>query len=178
VRDLGEGETIRTRHLALEILHMPGHTPGLLCAYDREARLILSDDHLLEKVSPNPLIELGPDGEPGAFKPLVAYLASVRRMRALEVDLVLPGHGPPFQDHRAVIDRLLAFYEKRQARVLELVGDGAPTPYEVALALFPKARTNDVFLTVSETIANLEVLEERGAIRRADDRPVRFRRAA
>lgn len=176
VHDLGEGETLRTRHLALEILHMPGHTPGLLCAHDRERRIILSDDHLLEKVSPNPLIELGPDGEPADFRPLVAYLASIRRMRALEVDLVLPGHGPPFADHRAVIDRLLGFYEKRQARVLELVGDGAPTVYEVALALFPRARPNDVFLTISETIANLEVLEDLGVIRRADDRPVRFRR--
>src|SRR6266540_5147197 len=28
---LEEGETIRTRHLALRVLHMPGHTPGLLC---------------------------------------------------------------------------------------------------------------------------------------------------
>lgn len=178
VRDAGEGDVLETRHLALELLHMPGHTPGLLVAHDRARRIILSDDHLLEKVSPNPLIELGPDGEPSGFRPLVAYLESVRRMRALEVDLVLPGHGPPFSDHRAVIDKLLAFYEKRQARVLELVGDGEPTPYEVALALFPRARPNDVFLTVSETIANLEVLETAGALARASDAPVRFRRAA
>ena len=37
-------------------------------------------------------------------------------MRALEIDLVLPGHGPPFSGHRAVIDRLVEFYGKRQAR--------------------------------------------------------------
>ena len=53
---------------------MPGHTPGLLCLYDRARRLLFSDDHLLEKVSPNPLIELGPNGEEGCFRPLLAYL--------------------------------------------------------------------------------------------------------
>jgi glyoxylase-like metal-dependent hydrolase (beta-lactamase superfamily II) len=180
---LGEGEVLHTRHLTLEVLHMPGHTPGLLCLYDREKKLILSDDHLLEKVSPNPLIELnseggkGPDGGPTAFRPLVAYVASVLRMRALEVDLVLPGHGPPFSDHRAVIDRLLAFYQKRQARMLDVLAAGPATPYQVSVALFPKARSTDVFLTVSETIANLEVLEDRGAVTREGGDVVSFRRA-
>jgi glyoxylase-like metal-dependent hydrolase (beta-lactamase superfamily II) len=175
---IGEGDTVRTRHLALEVLHMPGHTPGLLCLYDRARGLILSDDHLLEKVSPNPLIELGPQGGPSGFRPLLAYLESVKRMHALEVDLVLPGHGPPFGSHRAVIDRLLAFYERRQARVLEVLDAGVATPYQVASALFPTARSRDVFLTVSEAIANLEVLEDRGAIVREDDGVVRFRRVS
>jgi glyoxylase-like metal-dependent hydrolase (beta-lactamase superfamily II) len=193
---IGEGETVRTRHLALEVLHMPGHTPGLLCLHDRARRIVLSDDHLLEKVSPNPLIELrseggtgpdggnGPDGGPrpgagsGGFRPLLAYLASIERLRALDVELVLPGHGPPFGEHRAVIDRLLAFYERRQARVLDLLGAGPSTPYEVSRGLFPASRPGDVFLTVSEAIANLEVLEERGAAFREEGEVVRFRRAS
>ena len=174
---IGEGEVLHTRHLTLEVQHMPGHTPGLLCLYDRARNLFFSDDHLLEKVSPNPLIELGPDGGPSGFRPLVAYVASVLRMRALEVDLVLPGHGPPFGDHRGVIDKLLAFYEKRQARILDLLAPGAATPYQVSLALFPKARSTDIFLTVSETIANLEVLEDRGAVTREGGDVVAFRRA-
>jgi glyoxylase-like metal-dependent hydrolase (beta-lactamase superfamily II) len=175
---LAEGEVFRTRHLVLEVLHMPGHTPGLVCLHDPARRIILSDDHLLEKVSPNPLIELGPDGGPSGFRPLVAYVRSVLRLRSLAVDLVLPGHGPPFEDHVGVIDRLLAFYEKRQARILEVLGVEDATPYQVSVALFPRARSTDVFLTVSETIANLEVLEDRGAVVREGGEVVRFRRAA
>ncbi|HYG66760.1 MAG TPA: MBL fold metallo-hydrolase, partial [Anaeromyxobacteraceae bacterium] len=90
---IGEGEVLELRHVRLEVLHMPGHTPGLLCLYDRANRIFLSDDHLLERVSPNPLIELGPKGEEGFFRPLLAYLASLERTRALDVDLVLPGHA-------------------------------------------------------------------------------------
>jgi glyoxylase-like metal-dependent hydrolase (beta-lactamase superfamily II) len=178
-RPLGDGEVLHTKHLALEVLHMPGHTPGLLCLYDRARRLFFAADHLLEKVSPNPLIELGPNGEEGHFRPLLAYLESVARMRALEIDLVLPGHGPPFANHRQVIDDLVGFYGKRQGRIRELLAEAPATGYEVARALFPRARPGDVFLTMSETVANLEVLEARGEVTRGEvDGVYRFRLAA
>jgi glyoxylase-like metal-dependent hydrolase (beta-lactamase superfamily II) len=176
VRALGEGERLRFRHLEAEVLHMPGHTPGLLCLWDRAHGILLADDHLLEKVSPNPLIELGPGGEDGFFLPLVAYLASIARVRELPVKLVLPGHGPPFGDHRRVIDDLLGFYRKRQERIAAMLAGGARTAWEVARGLFPRALPGDAFLTMSETIANLEVMEGRGEIlRERDGGPYRFR---
>jgi glyoxylase-like metal-dependent hydrolase (beta-lactamase superfamily II) len=167
---IGEGDVLETRSLRLEVLHMPGHTPGLLCLYDRERRIFVSDDHLLERVSPNPLIELGPNGEAGLFRPLIAYLASIARMRALEIDVVLPGHGPPFSGHREVIDRLTAFYAKRQRRILELLAAGPLTPWQLSRALFPAAKPEETFLTASETIANLEVLEAEGRVARGEER--------
>jgi glyoxylase-like metal-dependent hydrolase (beta-lactamase superfamily II) len=179
VTPLEPGTVLRTRHLSLEVVHMPGHTPGMVCLHDRRERLALSADHLLEKVSPNPIIDLGPNGEEGHFQPLVSYLASIARMREMEIDLVLPGHGPPFQDHRRVIDALLAFYVKRHARIREALASGPRTAYEIAQALFPSARPGDVFLVLSETIANVEVLEGRGEIARERDGEVyRFRLAA
>ncbi|ABS24271.1 MBL fold metallo-hydrolase [Anaeromyxobacter sp. Fw109-5] len=167
-RPLAEGERLRARHLDLEVLHMPGHTPGLVCLYDRARRLFLSDDHLLQKISPNPLIELGPHGEEGYFRPLLAYLDSVRRLHALDVDLVLPGHGPPFSGHRAVIDRLVEFYGKRQARLRELLAAGPRTAWELCRTLFPWAKPAEAFLTISETAANLELLEARGEVARTE----------
>jgi glyoxylase-like metal-dependent hydrolase (beta-lactamase superfamily II) len=176
VLPLEEGDVVRTRHLTLHALHMPGHTPGLVCLHAPAERLLLAGDHLLEKVSPNPLIELGPSGEEGFFRPLVAYLASLARTRALELDLVLPGHGPPFGEHRRVIDDLVAFYARRQGRIRALLDERPLTPYEVSRALFPSARPGDAFLTVSETIANLEAMEARGeAARELVDGAWRFR---
>jgi glyoxylase-like metal-dependent hydrolase (beta-lactamase superfamily II) len=176
IRPMGGGDVIEARHLTLRAVHMPGHTPGLLCLHDEAHRLFLSADHLLEKVSPNPIIELGPNGEEGFFRPLLAYVESVGRMRELDLDLVLPGHGPPFSGHREVIDRLVAFYAKRQARIREVLAERPRTAFEVSCALFPAARAIDAFLTVSETIANLEALEERGeAARELVDGVYRFR---
>jgi len=158
-----------------EPMHMPGHTPGLVCLYDREHRIFLSDDHLLEHVSPNPLIDL--EGGAGSFRPLVAYLDSVSRLRELEVDLVLPGHSAPFTGHRAVIDRLLHFYGKRQSRIRATLAKSPATAWDLSRALFPAAPARAAFLTVSEVVANLEVLESRGEVAREPDGtgPLRFR---
>jgi len=177
VRPLGEGARIRTRHLDLEVLHMPGHTPGLLCLLDRENRILFSNDHLLERVSPNPLLELGPDGADGYFCPLIAYLQSLSRTRELEVDLVLPGHGPPFGRHREVIDSLRVFYQRRQDRLLSVLHSGSLSPFEIALAIFKELRPGEAFLVLSEVVANLEVLEARGAVAREEaDGIRRYRR--
>ncbi|HTP50628.1 MAG TPA: MBL fold metallo-hydrolase [Anaeromyxobacteraceae bacterium] len=165
VAPLALARPLELAHATFEPLHMPGHTPGLVCLYDREHRIFLSGDHLLERVSPNPLIELGPNGEEG-WRPLVAYLASVARLRALEVDLVLPGHSTPFAHPRAVIDRLLRFYEKRQARILDYVQRRPATAWELTRMLFPSAPARATFLTVSEALANVEVLEAQGRIAR------------
>jgi len=179
VRPLEPGEVLHAKYLALEVMHMPGHTPGLSCLFDRKQGLFFAGDHLLEKVSPNPIIDLGPKGEEGSFRPLVAYLESIRRLHGLEVQLVLPGHGPPFPEHRRVIERLLQFYEKRQAKILDALVKGPLTGYEVTQALFPWARPGDLFLVVSETVANVEVLEARGEVSRMLDGGVyRFRLAA
>jgi glyoxylase-like metal-dependent hydrolase (beta-lactamase superfamily II) len=171
---IGEGQRLRTRALELEVLHMPGHTPGLVCLYDRARGILVASDHLLERISPNPLIELGPDGRDGFFRPLVTYVESLARTRALDVAVVLPGHGPPFSGHRALIDRLLDFYARRQRRLTEALREGERTAFELARTLFPTSRPGELFLVVSETVANLEVLEARGEVLRRDGEVYRY----
>jgi glyoxylase-like metal-dependent hydrolase (beta-lactamase superfamily II) len=161
---LADGQLFRGLHVALRVLHAPGHTPGLVVLHDAEHGLLLSGDHLLERISPNPLIDLGPADAPGWFRPLVAYDASIRKVRALELAAVLPGHGPPFGEHRRVIDSLLGFQGRRQARLRALVGGGPRTPWELTGELFPAGGPADLFLTLSETVANLEAMEARGEL--------------
>jgi glyoxylase-like metal-dependent hydrolase (beta-lactamase superfamily II) len=151
----------------------------MACLHDSDHRLLFAADHLLEKVSPNPIIELGPNGEDGVFRPLVAYLESIARVRALDLALVLPGHGPAFSHHREVIDGLLGFYRKRQAKILDALAATPLSGYEIARALFPAVRAKDLFLVMSETIANVEVLESRGELARFEDgSQYRFRLAS
>ncbi len=166
VTPLIPGDTFRCRHVTLEVLHMPGHTPGLCCLYDREHRLLFSADHLLERVSPNPLLELREDGEPASFKPLISYFESISRVRALPIDLVLPGHATPFTAHRSVIDSLFRFYEQRQSKLLAVFARKPLTVYEAMRELFPLDDSFELFLMMSETLGNLEWLENKGKIKR------------
>ena len=168
VRPLAEGAVVEGRHVRFTVRHFPGHTPGLIALHEPRLGLLLPADHLLERISPNPLIELGPDGRDGFFRPLLAYLESLARTRALDLSLVLPGHGPPFAEHRAVIDGLTAFYLKRQARLAGALVDGARSGWALCSALFPTAKPADAFLTMSETVANLEVMAARGEVVREE----------
>ncbi len=167
VEPLQPGTILNFKHFSAEVLHLPGHTPGLVCLWDAGHRVLFSDDHLLERVSPNPLIDLGDHVEP-VHKALVEYIASARRVRELPIELVAPGHAEPFSGHVALIDKLLGFYEKRQARLLELLREKSSTPGELAPKLFPNAREHHLYLTLSEVMGNLEVLEEQGRVVRVE----------
>ena len=148
---------------------MPGHTPGLCCLYERDYRLLFSADHLLERVSPNPLIDLRPDGEAPAFKPLVSYFESLERVRRLAVDLVLPGHATPFNACTDVMDSLLDFYRRRQAKIIDILERGPRTAYEVMGELFLSSDGFELILMISEILGNLEVLEGRGKVVREEE---------
>lgn len=172
VETLQAGETIRFQRFEVEVHHSPGHTPGLTCLWNAERGLLLSDDHLLERVSPNPLLEIGPEGEANKFRALATYLSTLQTTRALDIALVLPGHGTPFSDARGVIDSLLAFYEKRQRRILDKLAEGPQDAVSLVAHLFPQAKASILFLTLSEVVGNLEVLEDRGLIARRPADPV------
>ena len=163
VRPLVEGEHLRVGALRLEVLHLPGHTPGLVCLWDAKHGLLFADDHLLARTSPNPFLELV--DERTTRRSLVQYLHSIARVRALDVEWVLPGHGAPFQGHRAAIDSLLRFYDRRQEKLVEALASGPRTPVELSIALFGPQEGARLYLTLSEVVGNLEVLEAAGRVR-------------
>src|SRR5205809_647920 len=98
VEPLPAGSILRFRLFSAEVLHLPGHTPGLVCLWAAQPRVLFSDDHLLERVSPNPLLDLEGQPEP-SHKALLAYLDSARRVRSLPAEVIAPGHAEPFSGH-------------------------------------------------------------------------------
>jgi glyoxylase-like metal-dependent hydrolase (beta-lactamase superfamily II) len=172
------GTRLEFRHFTAEVVHTPGHTPGQLCLWAAGPRLAFTSDHLLESVTPSPVLELGAQGEPDRFRALPAYLESARALAALEPAWILPGHGPPSAEVRAIYDRIGRYYEERQRGLVAALTAGPRTPYELALALGPAVGPIACFLAVSDVIGNLELLEERGAVRRVPDAvPYRYARA-
>ena len=171
------GTVLKFKHFDAEVLHLPGHTPGLTCLWAPEKKIFFSDDHLLERVSPNPLLDLEGHPEP-AHRALVEYIRSAKRVRELPAQLIAPGHAEPFTGHVEIIDRLLGFYAKRQAKLLELLASGPQTPAQLTPQIFPRAQEHHLYLTLSEVMGNLEVLEAEGRIVRSEtDGKIRFEAA-
>ena len=55
---------------------------------------------------------------------LGGYLAGLRRLRELDLAVLLPGHGPPIWDVRAKLDEYLAHRLDRERRLLAALEQG------------------------------------------------------
>ncbi len=78
-RMLEEADQIELADRTWRIYHTPGHAGGLICLFDRESRVLLSNDHLLRDISSNPVVEPDPDSGPRPHR-LVQYLYHMQRM--------------------------------------------------------------------------------------------------
>lgn len=166
VTGVREGERLLLGDREVAAVGCPGHTPGMVCYYDRTHRILFSGDHLLPGISPNPILEMPRDGSGGKFKGLVEYLKSLEKSEGLDIDLVLPGHGPPIRNHRELIARLRRFYGRRQGKIMKALEKRPRAPFHLFTDLFPGVRDVDIFLAVSEVIGHLEVLEDCGRVAR------------
>ena len=169
---LDEGDTLRLAGLEWQVLHTPGHAAGLICLYEPTSRTLLSTDHLLADISSNPLVEPPPPGETERPRSLALYQASLQRVAALEIDQALPSHGPSIEDVAGLVQKRLDFHQRRIARVVDALRNGARTTWDVTQALFPGRSAMDTFLAVSEVIGHLDLLESEGRIDGEQNGPV------
>jgi glyoxylase-like metal-dependent hydrolase (beta-lactamase superfamily II) len=168
-RPLRDGEVLELRDRRLEVLHRPGHSPSDTVFWDSERRILIAADHLLPTISSNPLIARPLDGSTKRTQALVSYIASLRRTRELDAQIVLPGHGDPITDHVALIDERLRNTERRKQKILGLVRERPKTGHEIAQELWGNVAVTQAFLTLSEVIGHLDLLLNEGLVREARD---------
>jgi len=177
-RELHEGDTIEMRDRTLEVHFRPGHSPSDTVFLDSERRQLIAADHLIKHISSNPLITRGPGDDPDPAKrpqSLVMYLESLRQTREMDVDLVLPGHGDPIEDHRALIDERFRLHERRAEKIHGLVAERPRTGYEIAQALWGNIAVTQAYLTLSEVLGHTDLLLNAGRVREVEeDGVVRF----
>lgn len=171
---LGDGDRLAAGGREWTVIETAGHAAGHLSLHDPQARALCSGDHLLPRITPNPVLE--PDGDaPNRRHSLIEYLDSLPRFVDLDPAVVLPGHGPAFTDVAQLVANMRRHHEERAEKVVAVVEElGSPTPYEVGMALFPFLEGFAVTLGVSEAIGHLDALAAEGRVRQVDDDPVRF----
>jgi len=157
-RLLRGGEKISSPVGELEVIWTPGHSPGHVCLYGRERRVLFSGDQMLEYISPN--IGWHEDRDP-----LGEFLTSLDALARLEIDLILPSHGAPFSGHRDWIRKTIEHHADRCARILRLL-DGEPKcAAELANQLWERPFTPFHYrFAVFEVLAHLEYLERQGKV--------------
>lgn len=160
------------------VLHRPGHSPSDTVFLDEATGDLMAGDHLIKHISSNPLISRPLDGhvpEGGRPRALVTYLESLRATREMELRTVLPGHGEPIDDHRALIDERLEGHERRVRKIVGIIAAEPLSAFDIAQQMWGNVAVTQAYLTLSEVLGHVDLLLERGeAVEVEDDGVVRF----
>lgn len=163
-----DGDILSYGGRSLECVDTPGHTPGHLCLYDREHKLMFLGDHILFDISPNIVFW------PSFPHSLQAYFDSLQKLKTYPIETALPAHRTTGSKTVAErIDELLAHHRARLEETLQAVAaEPGSTVYEIAghMTWRIRARNWDEFpagqkwFAVSECLAHLEHLEGQGLL--------------
>ena len=82
-----ENDVIEVGDYRFTCVETPGHTPGHICLYEPDSKILVSGDHILENITPNITMFLR-----GLSDPLGQYFKSLDKVDRMDISLVLPGH--------------------------------------------------------------------------------------
>jgi glyoxylase-like metal-dependent hydrolase (beta-lactamase superfamily II) len=164
---LSEGDTVRAGDADWHVYHTPGHAGDLICLYEPDSRMMLASDHLLLKISSNPLIE--PPPEPDIKqrpRRLVEYIHHMQRMAELNPAIAYPGHGAPVEDVPSLVQQRVDFHHQRAKRILHLFDEGEHNLWQLTEKLFAHVPKTEKFLALSEVLGHVDILEDQGHLGR------------
>ncbi len=134
-------------------IHVPGHAADHLVFV--AGRAAFTGDAVLGEGS----VFIAPGG--GS---LAAYLDGLRRLRALGLERLLPGHGPIVEEPAAKLDEYIGHRLERERRIVEALAAGARTEDELLAAAWDDV-PDGLRLPAGWTLqAHLEKLREEGRL--------------
>lgn len=166
---VGEGDVLEAGDYRFVVVETPGHTPGHICLYEPDKKILFSGDHILGNITPN--ITMFYKGPPD---PLGQYLQSLDKIDRMDIDLVLPGHRQVIKDAHKRIAELKHHYEKRLNEVLTILGDEVMSAFQVASGIkwdltytsWDQFPLDQMWFATGEAISHLEHLRHQNKVQR------------
>jgi glyoxylase-like metal-dependent hydrolase (beta-lactamase superfamily II) len=177
---LSDGDVLEFANRRLRVLHRPGHSPSDTVFHDEQQGVLLAGDVLLNHVRSSALIAPPLDGSEVHVRPraFAQYLESLRAIGAMELDVVLPGHGEPVRNPRDVITERLLSYDRTTEKVADLLSREQLTASELAIGLKGRVPEAVSFFALCEVLGHLDRLLDAGTAIEVDAAGVkRFARA-
>src|SRR5680860_1296202 len=113
-----DGDTVKARGFALDVLHMPGHAPDHLCFALVGKRTVFTGDHVMGW---NTTVIAPPEGNLGMF------LTSLERLMQRHDKMFLPAHGGRIQTPQRVVRAYIMHRKWREQTILACLDDGVCT---------------------------------------------------
>lgn len=161
VTPVADNETLRLPSVQLRVLHTPGHSSDHVCFYVEGAASLFSGDTILGEGT---AVIAPPDGD------MAAYMATLRRLRAMPIDRIYPGHFRAIDGGRAVIEGYLAHRAARETAIFDAVASGASELADIVALAYDGTPPELIPAASFSALAHLEMLERDGRVVRANDR--------
>ncbi|MCJ1908871.1 MBL fold metallo-hydrolase [Planococcus ruber] len=160
---INEGDAL-PGHAEWKAMETLGHAQSHLSFWNEETGEMIGGDHVIAKVSSNPLIEPPLDPDQGRPKSLLQYNESLGRLLKMPIQVIYSGHGEEVYNMKELISSRLEKQHLRAMKVLNMIAHEEKTVYMLAKELFPHAYVKELGLTLSETIGQIDYLLEDGLI--------------
>ena len=170
-----DGKDIDLPGWPLRTIWTPGHSPGHVCFYSDDRRLLISGDHVLPRITPNISVH-----SQQIANPLGDYLDSLRKVDGLGTEEVLPAHEYRFSDLSSRLEEIAAHHAARLEEIVQVLRDHpGSTAWEITLLLRWSRPWDEIAPFMQrqangETLAHCVVLELRSRIRREGTDPACF----
>jgi glyoxylase-like metal-dependent hydrolase (beta-lactamase superfamily II) len=152
-----DGHMLQVGALHLKLVHTPGHTAGHLCILIPEEQLLFSGDNVLgvgtAAISPPP------HGD------MAQYVASLKKMQALEAELLAPGHGPLVKEPHRKIQELIDHRQQREDQILRLMAGGRDDVKSLVKAIYPELDKRLLLMATGQVLSHLHKLQSEGKLR-------------
>ena len=151
-----DGDTVKGKGFALDVLHMPGHAPDHLCFALVGRRTMFTGDHVMGW---NTTVIAPPEGN------LADFIASLERLMARHDKLFLPGHGGRIQTPQRVVRAYITHRKWREQTILACLDDSVRTIPGIVGRLYGTLDTELKEAAALSVRAHLEHLTARNLVR-------------
>ncbi|NLY37606.1 MAG: MBL fold metallo-hydrolase [Tissierellia bacterium] len=116
------GDTFSVGDYNLEVLDLPGHTPGLQALYEKKRGFLFSGDHLLMSITPNITFWGEEYGDS-----LGIYLENLDKLTKMNITQIFSSHRELPQDHLSRIKELKDNHQERLDEIRKFLKELGPS---------------------------------------------------
>jgi len=155
-----EGDVIEpVEDMQLKIIHTPGHADGHICLYDKDRRILFSGDQVLGEGTP--WVGKSPFGAGGD---MADYIDSLKKLRELKLDVILPGHGPIITEPYRRIDETIDRKLKREEAIVNSLEEADEKDLLTITREVYNSTPEEVYYYSSCVLAYLSKLRKEGKV--------------
>jgi glyoxylase-like metal-dependent hydrolase (beta-lactamase superfamily II) len=154
-RKIEDGEEIRGRSFALDVLHTPGHAPDHICFALVGQRTVFTGDHVMGW---NTTVIAPPEGN------MAKFLASMQRLLKRHDKVFLPAHGGRILTPQRVVKAYVMHRQWRENTILACLEEGGRTIPQIVAKIHGGLDPELKDAASLSVLAHLEHLGERNLV--------------